>query len=153
MPRIHLLGPAGSEQVAAALDDAQMLLLPSLAEATPLVLLEAMSRCVPWIATPTCGAAHDHAGGLVLPLALFGEGIEFLLGDARAARKLGGAGRAHWQDCYTWDVLGPRYAQILRGELVPDLPAPANALADTEAVRKDFYDGRPAAAVSRGAVA
>ncbi len=151
-PRIHLLGPARSEQVAAAMDDAQVLLLPSLAEATPLVLLEAMSRRLPWIATPTCGAAHDHAGGLVLPLALFGEGIDFLLGNARAARKLGDAGRAHWQGCYTWDVLGPRYAQILRGERAPDLPAPVHAQADTEAVRQEFYDGRPLTAVSRGAL-
>ncbi|HYB22947.1 MAG TPA: glycosyltransferase, partial [Solirubrobacteraceae bacterium] len=57
--RVELLGPATPEAVAAAMDQASILLLPSLAEATPLVLLEAMSRELPWIATPTCGAAHD----------------------------------------------------------------------------------------------
>ena len=42
-PRVHLLGPCTSETVAAAMDEADVFLLPSLAEATPLVLLEAMS--------------------------------------------------------------------------------------------------------------
>ena len=64
-PRVTLWGPAAPDVVAAAMDAADALLLPSRAEATPLVLLEAMSRELPWIATPTCGSAHDHAGGLV----------------------------------------------------------------------------------------
>ncbi len=141
-PRVHLLGPCTSEAVAAAMDEADVFLLPSLAEATPLVLLEAMSRRLPWIATPTCGAAHDHAGGMILPLELFGQGIDFLLDHPQAARTLGAAGAEHWRACYTWDVIGPRYARVLRGQPVPDLQAPSGALDDTEGVRTQFYDGR-----------
>ena len=142
-PRVHLLGPQSPDAVAAAIAHAQLLLLPSLAEATPLVLLEAMSREVPWIATPTCGAAHDYAGGLVLPLELFGEGIDFLLANPTIAERLGAAGARHWGACYTWDVIGPRYGRIIRGEPVADLAAPAEALLDTDGVRAAFYDQRP----------
>ncbi len=141
-PRVHMLGPASPDAVAAAIEESQLLVLPSLAEATPLVLLEAMSREVPWIATPTCGAAHDYSGGLVLPLELFGEGIDFLLGNPRMAARLGAAGERHWSACYTWDVIGPRYARIVRGEPVAELEAPAQALLDTDAVRATFYDCR-----------
>lgn len=148
-PRVHLLGPAPAAEVAAAMEAAQLLLLPSLAEATPLVLLEAMSRRLAWIATPTCGAAHDHAGGLILPLALFGAGIDFLLADDVARYRLGAAGLAHWHRSYTWDVVGPRYERLLRGEPVSDLQPPEDALSVTEAVRAEFYDRRPRGAVVR----
>ena len=141
-PRVQLLGPCASETVAAAMDEADVFLLPSLAEATPLVLLEAMSRRLPWIATPTCGAAHDHAGGMILPPELFGQGIDFLLDHPEAARTLGTAGADHWRACYTWDVVGPRYARVLRGQPVSDLQVPAGALDYTDAVRRQFYDGR-----------
>ena len=144
-PRVHLLGPAPPDAVAAAIEAADVLLLPSLAEATPLVLLEAMSREVPWIATPTCGAAHDYAGGLVLPLELFAEGIDFLGANPTLAQRLGTAGRQHWNACYTWDVIGPRYARILRGQPVGGLDTPAQAVLDTDGVRAAFYDGRTSA--------
>lgn len=141
-PRVHLLGPATPGAVAAAMDDAAMLLLPSLAEATPLVLLEAMSRGLPWIATPTCGAAHDHAGGMILPLGLFGAGIDFLLSRADVSRTLGAVGYEHWRSCYTWDVVGPRYGEIVRGAHVPDLHPPRDVLMVTDKMRSEFYESR-----------
>jgi glycosyltransferase involved in cell wall biosynthesis len=152
-PCLHLVGPAAPEQVSAAMQEAQILLLPSAAEATPLVILEAMSHRLPWIATPSCGAAHDHAGGLILPLDQFREGIDFLLDTPSAARTLGDAGHAHWRHCYTWEVVGPRYGKMLRGEALPDLRAPGPAIVATEAVRARFYDGRPAASVNLAAAA
>ena len=59
-PRVHLLGPRSP---ALPMERASMLLLPLVAEATPLVILEAMSRDSPRVATLTCGSVHDHAGG------------------------------------------------------------------------------------------
>ncbi|MGH2859460.1 MAG: glycosyltransferase, partial [Solirubrobacteraceae bacterium] len=143
--RVTILGPRGPDDVAAAMRSASILLLSSKAEATPLVLLEAMSVGLPWIATPTCGAAHDHAGGLILPLAMFGDGIDFLLDDKLRPRRLGVAGAAHWRSCYTWDVIGPRYAALLRGEPVGRLAPPRDPIAETDAVRAEFYDRRPSA--------
>ena len=142
-PRVTLWGRAEPTVVAAAMDAADVLLLPSRAEATPLVLLEAMSRELPWIATPTCGSAHDHAGGLVVPLRMFGEAIDFLARDAAARRELGAAGRAHWQASYTWEVMGPRYARVLLGSPPGTLAPPPAAIAATDLVRARFYDARP----------
>jgi glycosyltransferase involved in cell wall biosynthesis len=138
--RVRLLGPLPPSEVAAAIADADLLLLPSLAEATPLVLLEAMRGGLPWIATPTSGSAHDHSGGLILPLELFGRGIDFLSTHPDLTARLGAAGHDHWEACYTWEVLGPRYAALLRGHRVADLTAPDRALRDTEEVRRAFYD-------------
>ena len=79
---------------------------------------------------------------MILPLELFGQGIDFLLDHPEGARTLGVAGADHWRACYTWDVIGPRYARVLRGQPVSDLEVPAGTLDDTEAVRRQFYDGR-----------
>jgi glycosyltransferase involved in cell wall biosynthesis len=122
--RVTLFGPAERPVVAAAMAEADVLLLPSLAEATPLVLVEAMSHGLPWIATPTCGSAHDHAGGLIRTLADFPETIAQLLGDAAGRASLGAAGRAHWEAAYSWDVVGPRYVALLEGGPLPALPTP-----------------------------
>jgi glycosyltransferase involved in cell wall biosynthesis len=146
-PRVTLWGPADPDVVAAAMDAADALLLPSRAEATPLVLLEAMSRELPWIATPTCGSAHDHAGGLIVPLRLFGEAIDFLARDDAARHDLGAAGRAHWQASYTWKVMGQRYARVLFGATPGELAPPPVAIATTDLVRARFYDARPRPAV------
>jgi hypothetical protein len=94
-----------------------------------------------------------HADGLILPLQLFGEGIDFLLRDGAAARALGAAGHAHWEACYTWDVVGPRYVRMLRGDGVTDLHAPSASLAETDRVRSRFYDARVRPAVSQRAAA
>jgi glycosyltransferase involved in cell wall biosynthesis len=104
--------------------EADLLLLPSLAEATPLVLVEAMSHGLPWLATPTCGSAHDHAGGLIRALEEFPAAIAELLADPEARTALGAAGRAHWEAAYSWDVVGPRYVALLEGSPLPDLPSP-----------------------------
>jgi len=83
-----------------------------------------MSHGLPWIATPTCGSAHDHAGGLIRPLAEFPRPIGELLADPAARTALGAAGRAHWEAAYSWDVVGPRYAALLEGGALSPLPTP-----------------------------
>jgi glycosyltransferase involved in cell wall biosynthesis len=147
-PRVTVVPGAAPETVAAAMDAADVLLLPSRADATPLVLLEAMSRELPWIATPNCGSAHDHAGGLIVPLADFGRAIDFVLGEPGHAAALGRAGHAHWRSSYTWDVIAPRYAQLIEGRALQPLDAPPEALEATEAARSAFYDSRLAVDVA-----
>ena len=144
-PRVTLIPGATPETVAAAMAEADLLLLPSIAEASPLVLLEAMSHRLPWLATPTCGSAPDHAGGLVLPLERFAPAIRFLLGDADARRALGDAGHGQWRAVYSWDVIGPRYAVLASAtEALPPLDGPAEALQATEAVSAHFARSHPA---------
>ena len=139
--RVKLIGGASPHTVAAAMRDSDLLLLPSSAEATPLVLVEAMSRSLPWIATPACGAAHDHAGGLIVPLADFGSGIDHLLAEPAAREELGRAGHAHWKACYRWEEVCGRYDALLRGAAaLGELAGPAEALEATDDVRAAHYD-------------
>jgi glycosyltransferase involved in cell wall biosynthesis len=123
--RVRLFGAGTREEVAGLMQAASALLLPSLAEATPLVVLEAMSHGLPWIATPHCGAVHEHAGGRIVDLEDFLPTARALLADEPARRALGEAGREHWAACYTWDAIAPRYDALLRGEReLPPLLAP-----------------------------
>jgi glycosyltransferase involved in cell wall biosynthesis len=127
-PGVHLLGPLAPEAVSGAMDEATVLVLPSLAEATPLVLVEAMSHGLPWLATPGCGSARDHAGGHVLEVAQFRSAIEALAADPQARVTLGAAGRQHWEAAYCWDAVAPRYAALLEGR-DPDAAAAVEPLA------------------------
>jgi glycosyltransferase involved in cell wall biosynthesis len=105
---------------------ASALLLPSRVEATPLVVLEAMSHRLPWIATPGCGAVHEHAGGIVVPLDAFLPTARELLADEPRRRALGEAGHDHWAACYSWEHIAPRYDALLRGAReLPPLVAPS----------------------------
>jgi glycosyltransferase involved in cell wall biosynthesis len=112
-PRVRLLGPRSRAQVAGALEAADLLVLPSLAEATPLVLLEAMSHGLPWIASDTCGSAPDLAGGTIVAQGAFAAEIARLLDDAPARAALGAAGRRAYAAEYSWDAVAPRYLDAL----------------------------------------
>ena len=140
-PRVILAGGLPGELVSAGMREADLLVHPSVSEGAPITVLEAMSCGLPWIATPGCGAVHDHAGGLILPVRQFGPAIDFLLERPEALERLGAAGRAHWEAAYTYDVIAGRYDALLRGARhLPALEMPEDALAVTEAVRADFYE-------------
>ena len=140
-PRLHLAGGISPELVAAGMREADLLLMPSLIEATPLVLLEAMSHRLPWIASPTSGAAPEWAGGLIAAVDRFGDAIDHLLADRHARSSLAAAGREHWEACFTYDVVAARYDALLRGAAdLPDLPPPPAALAATDRERGRFFD-------------
>jgi glycosyltransferase involved in cell wall biosynthesis len=139
--RVALTGPAPAGEVAAAMAESDMLLLPSRVEATPLVLVEAMSHGLPWIATPTCGSAADHAGGLIVPLDRFPDAIRFLLSDDEARSALGPAGRAHYDAAYSWDVVGERFHALLSGvDALDPAVAPSTAIEATARTRARYYD-------------
>jgi len=141
-PRVRLVLGLPPELVAAGLEESDLFLLPSRNDATPLVVLEAMRHGVPWIATQYCGAVHDWSGGLVLGLEDFGDAIDALLADAPARGRLGAAGRAHWEACFTWPTVAARYDALLRGaDDLPPLPGPPEAAEATDAVRAELYDG------------
>ena len=114
--RVTLVEGADPPLVHAGMEEADLLLLPSTAEATPLVLLEAMTHGLPWIATPQCGAAHDHDGGRIARLETFPEVIRELLADPAERARLGEAGAAHVERAYAWPVVAARYDALLRGD-------------------------------------
>lgn len=103
--RVRWIPGTSQEEVAEAMEAAQVVLLASHAEVSPLTLLEAMSHGRPWIATPSCGAATDWAGGVVVSLPGFPGVLRRLLGDRRLRDTLGEAGYTHWKTCFTWEAV------------------------------------------------
>ena len=129
------------DEVAAAMRAADVFLCPSHSDAVPLVVQESMCAGLPWVATPAAGAVHDWAGGLILPVEDFGAAVDHLLATPDALATLGANGRAHWERCFHYDVAGACYDALLRGaDRPPVFPAPADALAETAAVRAAAYD-------------
>jgi glycosyltransferase involved in cell wall biosynthesis len=111
--RVTLLGGRSREEVAGAMLEADLLVLPSIAEATPLVLLEAMSRGLPWIASETCGSAPDLAGGLIVANGRLAEAISAALADRPWRERTGQAGRERYRAEYSWDAVAPLYLAAL----------------------------------------
>ena len=104
-PRVMWIPGAAPEEISAAMEAAHIVLLASHGEVSPLTILEAMSHGRPWVATPSCGAVHDWAGGMVVPLAKFQVVLRRLLGDPALRKTLGEAGYDHWKECYTWEAV------------------------------------------------
>ena len=88
------------EDVPALLDTLDVVALPSWTEGLPLVLLEAMARARPVVATPVGGTPElvtDGETGLLVPPRdpeALAEALRRVLDDPDLARRLGDAGRA-----------------------------------------------------------
>jgi len=99
---------APEEGTARALAAADIYLLPSLFEGTPLTLIEAMFSGLPVITTSTCGmkdVIEDGRNGLLVPLRSPGAivtAVTRLLCDPQLRRNLGEAARAEAVEMYTW---------------------------------------------------
>ncbi len=66
--RFIILGPQSEEVVASAMEQADLLVIPSLAESFGIVALEAMSHRLPWVASEYCSGLKGIAGGTLAPL-------------------------------------------------------------------------------------
>lgn len=92
-------GYCTQDEVAALLDTADMLVLPSFAEGLPVVLMEGLASCIPVIATPVAGVSelvrHNETGLLVPPGDVEGliKALDRLLSDPALCTRLGVAGR------------------------------------------------------------
>lgn len=138
--RVTLAGSQPPEVVHGVLNVADVFLLPSRDEATPLTLLEAMSHAVPWLATPG-SSAIEWSGGAIVEVEDFPSGLDALLEDSAGARGLGAAGRRHWEACFTYDVVARRYDALLRGvDRLPTLAPPPDAVAFTDSFRAATFE-------------
>lgn len=93
---------------AAALAAADIYLLPSLFEGTPLTLMEAMWSGLPIVTTATCGMAdviNNRSTGLLVPIrspeAVVAAAEELLI-DSDLRARLGRAAHAQARHSYTW---------------------------------------------------
>ncbi len=109
---VHIPGlPA--EDVAAAMEAANVVVLASKGEGSPVSILEAMSHKRPWIATSSCGAATEFAGGIICPLEKFHDVLAVLANKSIIAKKLGELGYAHWKTCYSWPQVSEGWIDLI----------------------------------------
>jgi glycosyltransferase involved in cell wall biosynthesis len=107
--RIHCETPGDDFAMAAAFAAADLFLLPSLFEGTPLTLIQAMMSGLPIVTTATCGMKDvvvDRQTGLLVPIrspqALVAA-IEALRADQPLRARIGQAARVEARERYTWD--------------------------------------------------
>jgi glycosyltransferase involved in cell wall biosynthesis len=107
--RIHCDTPQDDVSMAAAFAAADLFLLPSLFEGTPLTLIQAMMSGLPIVTTATCGMKDvivDWQNGLLVPIrsprALV-TAIDALRVNRSLRVQLGKAARAEARARYTWD--------------------------------------------------
>jgi len=106
--RVRTHPAVGDEESIAALASADVFLLPSLFEGTPLTLIEAMMSGLPIVTTATCGmkdVIEDGVTGLLVairnPQAL-ADAVERLIADAGLRERLGRRAHAVARDSFTW---------------------------------------------------
>ena len=117
---------AGEGENATAFATADLYVLPSLFEGTPLTLIEAMMSGMPIVTTATCGMKDvivDGETGILIPTRSPGaitEAIERLAGDAALRERLGRAAHATAVNKYTWKTVAEPvrdvYARLRRSQ-------------------------------------
>jgi glycosyltransferase involved in cell wall biosynthesis len=113
-------GYKAQAEVAALLEEADMLVLPSFAEGLPVVLMEAMASRIPVIASGVAGVpelVQDGISGFVVPagdVETLTARLEKLLADPDLCRRMGEAGRAKVEEEFDVEREAAWLAQILR---------------------------------------
>jgi glycosyltransferase involved in cell wall biosynthesis len=126
--RVELTGALNQAQVREAMAQADVFVLPSLAEGIPVVLMEAMSCGLPCVSTPVNGIPelieHGRTGLLARPgdVDSLTDALASLLGDASLRLTLAGQARQQVQTHFDLD----RNVDTLAG-LLSRSPAPARA--------------------------
>jgi glycosyltransferase involved in cell wall biosynthesis len=120
---VSFLGARDGSQVRALLAGAAALVVPSIYEGMPLVVLEAMERGVPVVASAVSGipevVVDGETGWLVPPEdpeALAGA-LEEVLADAPEARRRGEAGRRRIEERYRPAVAAASWRAAVQGKL------------------------------------
>lgn len=112
-----------TRNVAASLEQAGVFVLPSLTEAFPNALMEAMAAGRAVVASDVGGVGElveDNATGLLVPPAdpaKLAAAISRLLDDAELARKLGRRARAEVSDRYSFERMVSAFEDLYRAEL------------------------------------
>ena len=120
--RVHLAGHRGDAR--ALLDAADVFVLPSRHEGMPLAAMEAMDAGLPVVATDVIGTsevvAHGETGLLVPPQdpAALAAALGEVLRDPDLRARLGAAGRARYEQCFTSARMAARTAEVYEAALV-----------------------------------
>jgi len=106
------------EEAAAVYANADLFVLPSLFEGTPLTLVEAMASGLPIATTAVCGMKdliESGRNGLLMPIRspeAIVRAVSELIDNPDLRRRLGTAARLDARTHYTWDLSADRVASI-----------------------------------------
>ena len=107
--RVHCETPEDDVAMAAAFSAADLFLMPSLFEGTPLTMMQAMMSGLPIVTTATCGMKEvilDRQNGLLVPIRTpqgLVAAIDELCADQSLRARLGATARADARARYSWD--------------------------------------------------
>jgi glycosyltransferase involved in cell wall biosynthesis len=114
--RVHLRASRDDAGIAAAMRDADIFVLPSLFEGTPLTLIEAMWSGLPVVTTATAGMKDVVCDGRTGLLAAPGDpaalaaALDRMINDGDLRRRLGTGAHAVASRDYTWDNAAATFA-------------------------------------------
>lgn len=107
--RVHILGPLYASQKLAALRDCDCFCLPSRREGFSMAVTEALACEAPVVISADCHfpEVRDAGAGIVVDLnaPAIAAGIEAILRDPQAARRMGHAARALITSRFTWPIV------------------------------------------------
>ena len=123
---VQLRSGLSRAEVVSAVREADLLLVTSRREASPVVLFESMAAGTPWVSTDV-GAVRDSEGGIVVSSddAMESAIMDLLAEPSRRAR-LGEAGRRQVVERTKWDAIAARH-ETLYARLVEAGGDPARA--------------------------
>jgi len=120
-PNVHFLGQVSHERKMSLIKSVDLMVVPSLWENFPMVVLEAMACAKPVIATSVGGIPEiidqaDSNGILIPPLnsKMLAKTIKKLLGDPRARAKLSENAYCTVKNRYDWKKIALIYLEFLR---------------------------------------
>jgi glycosyltransferase involved in cell wall biosynthesis len=123
--RISCIQTTSDTETAAWFAHADILVLPSLFEGTPLTLVEAMMSGLPVVTTDTCGmkdVIDNDRNGLLVPMRssdAIQDAVERLIREAGLRARLGTEARRDALENYTWDAvaapIGNAYQRLCYG--------------------------------------
>jgi glycosyltransferase involved in cell wall biosynthesis len=105
--------------VVSAIREADVVVLTSSREASPLVILESMAAETPWVAFDV-GATRDNDGGIVVSTAEdMAQQVTELLRSPERRQALGAAGVKQVSARHSWDRVAATHLELYRSVCVP----------------------------------
>jgi len=118
--RLRTLGARGVElrwgvprpEVVSAIQEADVVIVTSRREASPIVPLESMAAGTPWVSFDV-GCVREYHGGMVVPTRqAMVEAVVGLLQSPEERRRLGAQGRQRAEEGHNWDVIARAYEAV-----------------------------------------